>query len=190
MLDSKQKIHFLPQCQSTNDEVWATLEQGLAGHGYFVYTGKQTAGRGQRGTVWNSNPGQNLLCSTLLRTQGLPITLFDLSRAASLAIVQAVIHWTAGKITPSLKWPNDIWVDGRKLGGILIENRWNGQGLEWSVIGLGLNVNQTVFAEGLAATSLKLLTGETLFVEEGAYTMQKALTHCLEKINPRRSHPL
>jgi BirA family biotin operon repressor/biotin-[acetyl-CoA-carboxylase] ligase len=119
----------------------------------------------------------------LLRTQGLPITLFDLSRAASLAIVQAVIHWTAGKITPSLKWPNDIWVDGRKLGGILIENRWNGQGLEWSVIGLGLNVNQTVFAEGLAATSLKLLTGETLFVEEGAYTMQKALTDCLEKIN-------
>jgi BirA family biotin operon repressor/biotin-[acetyl-CoA-carboxylase] ligase len=108
-----------------------------------------------------------------------PATLFDLSRAAALAIAQAIEAWSQGVVRPALKWPNDLWAEGRKLGGILIENRWAGAQPEWAVVGLGLNVRQTVFAPGVAATSLLLLTGHAYDVAEGAAYMHKHLATCL-----------
>jgi BirA family biotin operon repressor/biotin-[acetyl-CoA-carboxylase] ligase len=168
----------IPACASTNDEAWAGLEQGLYGHGQLIYTLHQSAGRGQRGTQWLAKPGQNLLCSTLLRVQGkvAACSLFDLSRMAALAIAEAVDLWTKTEISPQIKWPNDLIVKGKKLGGILIENRWAGPDPEWAVIGLGLNVNQTHFEPGLNATSLAVETGQRFSLEDGATLVQKSLT--------------
>ena len=179
-----EKTLFLPQCQSTNDEAWAVLDAGRGGHGTLIYTQHQTAGRGQRGTSWQATPGQNLLSSTLLHTAGavgLPL-LFDLSRAIALACADAVKVWTEGLVDPTLKWPNDLYAEGRKLGGILVENRLNGPRLDWTVVGFGLNVNQTVFEPGLSAISLRQLTGQFYFIDEGAQHTQAALAACLTQL--------
>jgi len=166
---------FVPECPSTNDAVWAALDAGQMGHGQLLYTHYQTAGRGQRGTGWHADKGQNLLCSTLIESKGwaTPATLFDVSRAVALASVAAIKGWTNGLVQPTIKWPNDLITDGCKLGGILIENRWSGPEPEWAVVGLGLNVNQTLFATNLPATSLKLCTGSTFTLQEGAYLVQE-----------------
>lgn len=173
-----QKIVFLPQCQSTNDELWALLDASRAESGMLLYAGFQSAGRGQRGTQWLAEPGVALLCSCLLQMAGLiePESLFDLSRAVALAVADAIELQTG--LTIELKWPNDLYVRGRKLGGILIENRWSGQGLEWSVIGLGLNINQQMFEPGLRATSLRQQTGRAWSIDFWANTLQKALSAC------------
>ncbi len=173
-----QKIVFLPQCQSTNDELWALLDAGHVEPGVLLYAGFQTAGRGQRGTQWLAEPGVALLCSCLLHVAGRvePESLFDLSRAVALALVDAIEAHTG--LTLELKWPNDLYAGGQKLGGILIENRWSGQGLEWSVVGLGLNVNQQAFEPGLRATSLRLQTGRAWSIDFWAATLQQALSLC------------
>jgi BirA family transcriptional regulator, biotin operon repressor / biotin---[acetyl-CoA-carboxylase] ligase len=176
-----EKVHFLPQCQSTNDEAWASFDAGRMRHSHLLYTHTQLAGRGQRGTLWHSAPGKNLLCSTLLYVQNSVsvATLFDLSRAVALAIAQAIEAWTKGLVAPQLKWPNDIFFRGQKLGGILIENRWKEAMPEWAVVGLGLNVNQEIFDDTLNATSLRLSTGQPFSVDEGAHILQQNLEACL-----------
>lgn len=157
------------------------LDTDKAGHGTLIYTAEQTAGRGQRGTQWLAAPGQNLLCSTLLYVAGKLETeaLFDLSRAVALAAAKAVDILTQGQVIPVLKWPNDLYAEGAKLGGILIENRFGGGGAEWSVVGLGLNVNQTVFAPEIRATSLKLLTGADWELAEAARIVREQLAGCI-----------
>jgi len=179
-----ENLVYLPTCLSTNDEAWALLDAGQGRHGTLVYTGEQTAGRGQRGTRWLAAPGQNLLCSTLLQVAGKldTDTLFDLSRAVALASAQAVEILTQGLVRPVLKWPNDLYAEGAKLGGILIENRFGGGGVEWSVVGLGLNVGQTVFAPEIQATSLKLLTGADWEVPEAARIVREQLVRSVEAL--------
>lgn len=179
-----EKIVFLSQCQSTNDEAWALLDRGVGGHGTIVYTDEQTAGRGQRGTQWLAAPGQNLLCSTLLRVAGRldSDALFDLSRAMAVGAAEAVAILTQGRVKPELKWPNDLYAEDAKLGGILIENRFGGGGVEWTVIGLGLNLNQVVFASGLKATSLKLLTGADTVPAEAAATVRACLLQGMDAL--------
>lgn len=178
---------YLPTCLSTNDEAWALLDTAKAGHGTLVYAAEQTAGRGQRGTQWLATPGQNLLCSTLLHVAGRLETeaLFDLSRAVALAAAKAVEILTKQQVKPVLKWPNDLYADGAKLGGILIENRFGGGGAEWSVVGLGLNVNQMVFAPEIQATSLKLLTGADWELAEAAHIVREQLIDCIQGL----AHP-
>ncbi len=103
----------------------------------------QRAGRGQRGNSWESERGQNLLLALVARPTFLPAAAqFRLSEAVALAVADTVAEHT-DEVT--VKWPNDIYVADRKICGILIEHDLSGSGIATSVIGIGLNVNQTTF---------------------------------------------
>ncbi|NUY82131.1 biotin--[acetyl-CoA-carboxylase] ligase [Flavobacterium sp. MAH-1] len=120
----------------------------------------QTSGRGQRGTVWNSEPGKNLTMSVFVRVSMNDASeLFALNALVALSVLETL---NASKIPGlSLKWPNDIMSGRKKIGGILIENNVKTATEFDSVIGIGLNVNQTAF-DGLPnASSLFVVSGQT-----------------------------
>ena len=124
---------------------------------------KQFAGRGQRGNRWDAEPGANLTFSIVLkfRSEGmtpLPASRqFRLSRIAALAVCD---YLKAKGVESRIKWPNDIYVRDRKICGMLIENSLDGKDVDWSVIGIGINLNQKKFpVEVINPTSLTLLTG-------------------------------
>ena len=120
----------------------------------------QTAGRGQRGNRWISAPGDNLTFSLLLRPEALPAReVIALTCYATLVVRDAL---RAEGVSAVIKWPNDIYVGKRKICGMLVENGLEGADIAWSVIGIGINLNQTVFPGGVQnPTSLKRLTGKT-----------------------------
>lgn len=128
--------------------------EGLAVAAFF-----QENGRGQRGNSWESQDGLNLTFSLLLRPTFLKVEeQFALSKVIALSIC----HWINGNGTnATIKWPNDIYIGDSKVCGILIENSFSGLTLDVSVVGIGLNLNQTVFSEDLPnPTSMKLITGK------------------------------
>lgn len=151
---------YLPECHSTNDYAMELVRNDLPREGCIINTDNQLNGRGQRGNVWISKPNENLTFSVILKPTFLAISQqFVLNMVVSLALVSSLkscIPLTNIKI----KWPNDIFVlynnTWKKIGGILIENVVNGHLISNSIIGIGLNINQTSF-ESLTATSLKLI---------------------------------
>lgn len=124
----------------------------------MVMAGTQTAGRGQRGNSWESEPELNLTFSLFYRPRGVrPSEQFVISEATALAVTDMLA--SAG-IEAKVKWPNDIYVDDRKICGILIEHSLLGNSLEHSCLGVGINVNQTEFrSDAPNPVSMKMLTG-------------------------------
>lgn len=143
---------YLEQTDSTNDALKKLLEHKKLEKGSILYTDYQTIGRGQSNTVWESEPNKNLLMSMVLYPTIKPEQQFLISKLISIAIIDYLkeIH------TFALKWPNDIYAEGKKIGGLLIEYSWLGKNLEYVVVGLGLNVNQEIF-KNENAISLKLI---------------------------------
>lgn len=143
------KLH-IPEVRSTNTWMLDALSQGNELPDQFVvYTFRQTAGRGQVGNSWESEPDSNIAMSMLLCPEFLPIAeQFILSQLCSLAIVEALCALALRKgVDPEslhlcIKWPNDIYAGDLKLGGILIENRLMGSKLKHCVLGIGINVRQ------------------------------------------------
>lgn len=143
------KIH-LPEIRSTNTWMLDTLAAGreLADE-TVIYTLRQTAGRGQVGNTWESEPDSNIALSMLLRPTFLPIReQFVISQLCSLGIVEALeevaqsANVDASSLNLCIKWPNDIYAGDQKLGGILIENRLMGSRFSHCVLGIGINVLQ------------------------------------------------
>jgi BirA family biotin operon repressor/biotin-[acetyl-CoA-carboxylase] ligase len=135
------------------------LLAGMAGHGAAFFAHSQTAGKGQRGKTWQSEPGSNIALSVVADSSFLSVSeTFPLIAGVALAVHDA-IHIYTGEET-RIKWPNDLYWRDRKAGGILIENNIRGQSWPWSVIGVGINVNQTRFPELGQAVSLKQITGK------------------------------
>ncbi len=149
-----QKIQYLPSCQSTNDEASLLIAQTNPVEGTLVITAHQTAGRGQWGNQWEAKAGQNLTGSFILKPNFLAASeQFWLNIAISLGIYDLLQPLIGDAL--HIKWPNDIYVDEQKLGGILIENILQGYTIAWSIVGIGLNINQTEFSYP-TATSLQL----------------------------------
>ena len=129
----------------------------------------QTAGIGQRGNHWEAEPGKNLTFSLVLNPTWLPIAdQYQLTKAVSLGIVDYLVPLIAeGDKRVRIKWPNDIYVDDKKICGILITHRIAGGQITASVVGIGLNVNQERFPSWVPnPTSLKLLTGQEWALEK------------------------
>ena len=140
-----------------------------------VVTEHQTQGRGQMGTVWNSQKEKNLTCSVFKRHQRLSIDQqFYISIVTSLAIVKALQQFNVPKL--HVKWPNDILSEQKKVCGILIENVIKNHQVEASIIGFGLNVNQTDFENLPQASSLLNLTGTFFSIDE----LLMSILHCLD----------
>ncbi len=124
-----------------------------------VATEMQTAGKGQMGAKWFSEAGKNLMVSILINENNLKSTeLFLLNSAVALSIVNVLNANSIPKV--SIKWPNDIMADSKKVAGILIENSLKSSGTFVSIIGIGLNVNQTNFENLPQASSLKKVTAK------------------------------
>jgi BirA family biotin operon repressor/biotin-[acetyl-CoA-carboxylase] ligase len=138
---------------STNERAKELALKG-APHGTLVTADEQTAGRGRQGRSWLAPPGKALLMSVVLRDLGAAQAYLPL--AAALAVCEAS-EASAPGVRCAIKWPNDVWVDGRKLAGILVEGRPQ-EG--WAVLGIGLNVTtkQDEFPEELRETATSLGT--------------------------------
>jgi BirA family transcriptional regulator, biotin operon repressor / biotin---[acetyl-CoA-carboxylase] ligase len=170
-----QQLYFLPACDSTNSEAQQLLFKNEATEGCTVITAHQTAGRGQRGNTWEAEPGKNITLSVVLLPKFLAIKhQFYLNIAVSLGVLD-LIH-ELGLKNAQLKWPNDLYFEDKKLGGILIENSINSLSLQHSIVGIGLNVNQLLF-ENTTATSLANLLYKTLNLED----VTERLLELLEK---------
>lgn len=151
------QINWFEELDSTNDELLRHISEydNLS----VVAALRQTAGRGQRGNRWLSASGENLTFSLLLRPQNLPASEFmSLTFLATLAVKD----WLCRQDVPAvIKWPNDIYVGKRKICGMLVENGLSEGKVATSVIGIGLNLNQTEFPGELTnPVSLKRLTGQ------------------------------
>ncbi len=158
-----QQLYFLPVCESTNSEAQLLLNKNEATEGCTVVTAHQTKGRGQRGNSWESEPGMNITLSVILSPSFLAARQqFYLNMAVSLAVLD-LLHEN-GLTEARVKWPNDLYVKDKKLGGILIENSINGYTLQHSIVGIGLNVNQLHFGY-TTATSLRQVSGQALHIE-------------------------
>lgn len=129
---------------STNVFLADWLRRELLPEGTLVRTSAQPEGRGQQGTRWHSTPGKNLLISVYFRPDFLPLQeVFRLNETFSLAVADTVKAFVSSEV--SIKWPNDIYVNGEKIAGLLIENAVNGSRIASTVLGVGLNVNETNF---------------------------------------------
>lgn len=150
----REHVH-LDACASTNDEA-ARLAAGGAPHGTLVTADAQHAGRGRQGRVWHSPPGENLYLSCVLRPGIEPMHAAAVTLAAGIGVWDAV---RATGVRPSLKWPNDVRVEGRKIAGILTEMSTRGNRLQHIVTGIGINLQTRTFPSELAqvATSLRAL---------------------------------
>lgn len=130
-----------------------------------VVTKDQTEGRGQMGTVWHSEKSKNLMFSVFKDVSYLNVTLqFYISIAASIGLYMALKKLHIPNL--SVKWPNDILSDNKKIAGILIENIIKSNKLSGTIVGIGINVNQMNFENLPEATSLKLITGQSINLDE------------------------
>ena len=150
---------FIQQTPSTNALLWNMIREKTLAEGFVLYTDFQTAGKGQIGNNWESAEGKNLLFSMVLFPQQIePTEQFLISQMVSLGIKKTLNEYVKG-IT--IKWPNDIYWNDKKIAGILIENSLQGRKINYSVVGIGLNVNQTKFESNAPnPVSLQQITGE------------------------------
>jgi BirA family biotin operon repressor/biotin-[acetyl-CoA-carboxylase] ligase len=171
----------LSEIDSTNMYAMEQIHAQKALSGSVYQTDFQTNGKGQHGRIWESHRGENLLCTYILELNALkqvknwvPSEQLGLSAAVALG-VQAFFMEFAGEET-KIKKPNDIYWRDRKAGGILIENIVRGTDWNWTVIGIGLNINQTHFSnEAGKPVSLKQITGKHWDIK----AMQKKLADTL-----------
>ena len=161
-MENKIRIKWLEEADSTNNVLLGHIPDydNLS----VVAAVNQTAGRGQRGNRWISAPGDNLTFSLLLKPERLPAReVMAITCLATLAVRDTL----RGEGVPAvIKWPNDIYVGKRKICGMLVENGLAGPDIAWSVVGIGINLNQTQFpGEVLNPISLKRLTGRSYALE-------------------------
>jgi BirA family biotin operon repressor/biotin-[acetyl-CoA-carboxylase] ligase len=152
-------LHHYYKIESTNT---AAMEAAAASapEGTVFFAEEQTAGRGRGSNTWASARSTGIYCSAILRPTLPPADVLVLSLAVGLAVHSAVREINPG-ISPDLKWPNDVLLDGKKFCGILTEMNAEPTRVRHIVVGIGINVNQTSFPADLRdrATSLKIATG-------------------------------
>lgn len=156
----------LQSVDSTNNYARQQIHAGLAQHGMAIFTHEQVAGKGQRGKVWLAEKGANIILSIVVNPHPLRLgQQFQLSTCVAVAVHDFFMKYAGDD--SKIKWPNDLYWQDRKAGGILIENIIAGKqpgstGKEWaSIIGIGININQTSFDPQIKnPVSLKQITGK------------------------------
>ncbi len=173
----------LESVDSTNSFAAELVKKNEAKHGMIVFTTHQTNGKGQREKVWNSEPKKNLTFSLTIKTDFLLVSeQFLLSMAISNAVWEYVSKKLEGlDATVFIKWPNDVLINNQKVAGILIENTINTNSLGWSIVGIGINLNQEKF-ELLHPTNFKPVSiNHHLKKELSIFSELELLSEYLEK---------
>ena len=168
----------LQSVDSTNNYAMAQAAEGRAAHGTLFFAHEQWAGKGQRGRSWASTPGENIVLSAVLEPLALqPSQAFSLSVCVALACHDLFSRY-AGPGSTSIKWPNDLYWNDRKAGGILIENHFQGDRWTLAIAGMGININQVEFPETARnPVSLRQITGRTFHAVE----LARELGSCLDQ---------
>ncbi|MEL1244194.1 biotin--[acetyl-CoA-carboxylase] ligase [Flavobacterium sp. DGU11] len=149
----------LSAINSTNDYLKGLLGERYVENFTVVAAENQTQGRGQMGAKWDAEPGKNLTFSVLVKDLLLEINeIFSLNAAVAVGITEAIQEFIKKEIC--IKWPNDILAGNHKIGGILIENSIKNNGEIYSIIGIGINVNQKDFTGLPKASSLAVAEGK------------------------------
>lgn len=147
---------ILSDVDSTNNFAAKLIDDGIECHGSVILAENQSNGRGQQGSIWQSESKSNLLCSIVLCSEDISnLNPIYINWFVSVCIVDFL---KSKKIDALIKWPNDILIGKQKIAGILIENKFLGVKLKQSIAGVGINVNQQSF-DRLLATSMTLQTG-------------------------------
>ena len=160
-----QSIQYYPKLDSTNTKAWELISKNTE-NGTVIITDNQTLGRGRQSNKWNSTPNKSLTFSIIMYPNALPNQINLYSLIAGLTITDCLYEYN---IQAQLKWPNDILINNKKVGGILCESKISGGAIKSMVIGIGLNVNENVteFPKDLRniATSLKIESGKQYQLE-------------------------
>lgn len=166
------RIHYLPVVDSTNSLALKLAREGEA-EGTVVFADCQTRGRGRLQRVWQSPPGRNLYASILLRPAIDPADAARITLTAGVAVAEMISIFCPEGV--GLKWPNDVFIRGRKVCGILTEMKTTGRALDGIVVGIGLNVNTAAKdfdpAYRKTATSLREETGRSFSREDVAFLL-------------------
>lgn len=150
-----QKLIYVPECHSTNSSLAELQAHTDLAEGAVMVTDHQTQGRGQRGNSWESGQKENLTFSVLLKPHFLATRdQFQLSMAIALGCATGLSEFIQDAVY--VKWPNDLMIGDRKVGGILIENQSLGTQLTSSIVGIGINVNQRKFAQPNACSLIQV----------------------------------
>ena len=174
-----KNIEHYTWTESTNDNAWELIEEGAV-EGTVVITDKQTAGKGRAGRDWVTTPGKSLTASLILNPSVNSRLSGWFPLLTGVAVVDALFELG---LESKLKWPNDIMVSNRKLGGILCESRIQGKILEWVVIGIGLNIND------LENELPKELQATSFFMEKSSSTQRELiLANILNHLEPIYNH--
>lgn len=151
---------ILDVVESTNNYAMGQLHAGLAAHGEAWFARDQWGGKGQRDNKWLSQKDENLIMTIIFK----PDKVFRNNLFFFNSIVAGTCHQFFSNLSGEgtfIKWPNDIYFNDRKAGGILIENIFTGHDWQWAVVGIGININQTDFSSVVAnGTSLKIICNE------------------------------
>lgn len=160
---AKNNIHF-DIISSTNDYALSITNHFLFKEGLIISSNFQNNGKGQYGNSWHSEFAKNLLISIVIYPNLSIKKKFDLNKIASLAVCELLCYFG---LNAYIKWPNDIIVNDKKICGILIENIISNKIIKKSVIGFGININQTKFKKyNIPATSLKILNQKSFNVKK------------------------
>lgn len=167
-----RRVEFLKLTASTNADAFRLAEDGAA-EGTVVLADSQSGGKGRRGRVWSSPAGVNLYCSVVLRPAIMPHEAPQLTFLSAVAAARAIELTTS--LTPEIKWPNDLLISGKKVAGLLNEMSAETDGINFVILGIGVNLNMTAdqFPDDLRhpATSI--------FLESGVRVDRSRFTSCM-----------
>jgi len=175
-------FYILDAVDSTNNYAMAKVHEGMATHGDGWYARSQTSGKGQRGKNWESARDQNIVLSIAIK----PAPCFRAKPFCLSAYIALCCSSFIEKITGTrvqIKWPNDLYINDRKAGGILIENLFSGSEWKWAVVGIGINVNQDEISQKVSgAIALKEITDQTLAPAELSRQLHQEILEGYEAI--------
>ena len=172
---------YLEKTDSTNQHLINLIESDQVKEGIAVFSFNQTRGRGQKGNTWISEPGKNICYSIFIKPDYIPVrNQFIISQVISLA-TKSFLEEFSDNI--SIKWPNDIYWNNKKIAGILIENKLKKDLIEYSVIGIGININQIQFPKSLPnPISLSQITGDEYDMNNIADKLHQKIWTSLEEL--------
>lgn len=176
------QIVFLQNIDSTNSYLANLIKTNKQLDNYYsVCALSQTAGRGIYDSIWHSQPGKNINLSILFYPEMKPQHNFIISMLVSLGICR---YLKQKHINPKIKWPNDIYVENKKICGILIENNIIATSIKSSIIGIGLNLNQCEFPDNIPnPISIANITKTSYSVEKEAQLVRTEIISTLKNAN-------
>lgn len=178
------QIFRLDNVESTNNFAAKLIEQRLCENGALILADIQTAGKGQRDAIWESDANKNLLCSYVYFPDNMSVDSLALYNCCfSLAVITALSQFG---IDATIKWPNDILIKNKKVAGILIENEISQEQIKSMIFGLGLNVNQLSFNYHLA-TSMAIVQETSYDLKEVSVSITNEFNHWVSFIKKNSS---